>query len=113
MRDGLKAQLSGGNDDWATPKYLLEQIEKEYGKINHDPCPLMYNGGNALLKEWNGDIVFINPPYSNVENFLNKGLMELKIGNAKKLIYLIIPRTSTKYWNKLVMRYASHICFIP
>jgi len=112
MRDGLKAQLSQNTDDWATPKYLLEQIKKEFGKIDCDPCPLMYKEGNALFEDWKGDNVFINPPYSNVESFLNKGLVELKKGNCKRLIFLIIPRTSTKYWNKFVMKYAKEIYFI-
>lgn len=112
MREGLKAQLSGGNDDWATPKYLLRQIEREFGKIDCDPCPLMYKKGNALFEKWFGN-VFINPPYSNVENFLNKGLIELKKGNAKQLIFLIIPRTSTKYWKNFVMKFAEYIYFIP
>ena len=113
MREGLKAQLSQNTDNWATPRYLIEQIEKEFGKIDFDPCPLLSEDRLSLInKDWFGN-VFINPPYSNVENFLNKGLVELKKGNAKILIYLIIPRTSTKYWNDFVMKYAKYIYFIP
>lgn len=112
MRIGLKAQLSQNTDDYSTPKYLLEQIEKEFGKIDFDPCPLKCSGDNALFSNWKGN-VFINPPYSNVEEFLNKGLLELQIGNAKQLIFLIIPRTSTKYWNRYVMKFADMIYFIP
>lgn len=113
MRKGLKAQLSQNTDDWTTPEYLLKQIEEKFGKIDYDPCPLMYKEGNALFEEWKGRNIFVNPPYSNVENFLNKGLMELKKGNAKQIIFLIIPRTSTRYWNKFVMKYADCIYFIP
>ena len=99
-------------DNWATPSYLLKQIEHKFGKIDFDPCPLLSNDRNSLINcDWNGNI-FINPPYSNVENFLDKGLLELKKGNATRLIYLIIPRTSTKYWNNYVMKYASIIYFI-
>ena len=112
MRDGLKAQLSGGNDDWSTPRYLYEQLESVFGKFDFDPCPLKTIQNSLLEREWFGNI-FINPPYSNVEWFLNKGLLELKKGNAKQLVYLIIPRTSTKYWKNFVMKYASAIYFIP
>lgn len=112
MRIGLKAQLTSKTNDWFTPKYLLEQIEKEFGGIDFDPCPL-HSVENALLGvDWKGN-VFTNPPYSNVKEFLNKGLLELKKGNAKQLIFLIIPRTSTKYWNEFVMKYAKRIFFIP
>ena len=112
MRDGLKAQLSSNTTDWSTPKYLLNQIEEEFGKIDYDPCPLKSDLKLALFDDWKGN-TFINPPYDNVMEFLNKGLLELKKGNAKQLIYLIIPRTSTKYWNKYVMKYADCIYFIP
>ena len=112
MRIGLKAQLTSKTNDWFTPKYLLEQIEKEFGGIDFDPCPL-HSVENALLGvDWKGN-VFTNPPYSNVKEFLNKGLLELKKGNAKQLIFLIIPRTSTKYWRDYVMKYADCIYFIP
>ena len=112
MRDGLKAQLSQNTDDWSTPKYLLSQIMKEFGEIDFDPCPLESDSKMALFKDWKGN-VFVNPPYSNVKEFLNKGFMELKKGNANQLIFLIIPRTSTKYWKKYVMGYADCIYFIP
>ena len=107
------AQLSGKSDNWSTPRYLYDQLEIVFGKFDFDPCPLRSNSNMALLDlDWNGN-VFINPPYSNVESFLNKGLLELKKGNANQLVYLIIPRTSTKYWNEFVMKYAEAIYFIP
>ena len=112
MREGLKAQLSSNSDDWSTPKYLLNQIEKDFGKIDYDPCPLKSSSNMSLFDDWIGN-VFVNPPYSNVKEFLNKGLLELKKGNVKQLIFLIIPRTSTKYWRDYVMKYADKIYFIP
>jgi len=112
MNKNLKPQLSNNTDNWSTPKYLLEKIEQEFGKIDFDPCPLMSDDRMALFNDWKGNI-FINPPYSNVKEFLNKGLIELKRGNANQLIYLIIPRTSTGYWRDYVMKYADCIYFIP
>ena len=37
-----------GNDDWATPDYILENIRIEFGKF-FDPCPLKHD-----KKKWNG-----------------------------------------------------------
>jgi len=87
-------------------------MEKVFGRFDYDPCPLRSESSNGLFEDWKGNI-FINPPYSNVGEFLNKGLLELKKGNATQLVYLIIPRTSTKYWRDYVMKYASMIYFIP
>lgn len=108
----LKSQLSSKTDHWFTPKYLLNQLEREFGVFDFDPCPLESVSETALFDDWKGNI-FINPPYSNVKNFLDKGLLELKNHNAKQLVYLIISRTSTKYWRDYVMRYADCIYFIP
>ena len=111
MRDGLKAQLSGNSDEWSTPKYLLNLLEEDFGKFDYDPCPLKSTNKMALFDEWKGN-VFCNPPYSNVKEFLNKALVEIKKGNVNQVIFLIIPRTSTKYWEEYVMGYADAIHFI-
>lgn len=112
MKESLKAQLSQKTDNWITTKYLYEQMEKEFGKFDFDPSPLNSKDNSLLGKDWNGN-VFCNPPYSNVKEFLNKGLIELKKGNVKQLVFLIIPRTSTKYWKEYVMGFSSKIYFIP
>ena len=112
MNKNLKPQLSSTHDNWSTPKKLIKLLEKDFGKFDFDPCPLRETfEENALFIDWKGN-VFINPPYSNVAEFLNKGLIELKKGNATQLIFLIIPRTSTKYWEKYIMTYATEIYFI-
>jgi len=112
MNKNLNAQLSSNTDNWSTPKDLYDKLNDKF-HFDYDPCPLNSDDKTTLINgDWKGNI-FINPPYSNVKEFLNKGLMELKKGNAKLLVYLIIPRTSTKYWRDYVMRYADAIYFIP
>jgi hypothetical protein len=111
MNESLIPQLSKNTDDWFTPKYLIEEFEKEFGKFDFDPCPLNSKENCLIDMEWKGN-VFCNPPYSNVAEFLNKGILELKKGNAKQLVFLIIPRTSSKYWRDYVMKYANKIYFI-
>lgn len=111
MKKSLVAQLSSKTDNWTTPKDLFEKLEKRFGKFDFDPCPLNSLDNSLLDKEWKGN-VFCNPPYSNVKEFLNKGLLEIKKGNAKQLVFLIIPRTSTKYWRDYIMKYASAILWI-
>ncbi len=111
MNKNLKPQLMKTTDNWSTPKYLLKLLEDEFGKFDYDPCPLKSDDKTSLLTDWNGN-VFCNPPYSNVKEFLNKAPLEIKKGNVKQAIFLIIPRTSTKYWEEYVMGYADEIHFI-
>ena len=111
MKQSLVAQLSQKTDHWTTPKELYDQLEQKFGKFDTDPCPLNTTENSLIEKEWIGN-VFCNPPYSNVKEFLNKGLIEIKRGNAKQIVFLIIPRTSTKYWRDYVMTYADKIYWI-
>jgi len=46
--------------------------------------------------------VFVNPPYSNIGGFLEKGHEEIKNGNAKKLVFLIPVRTDTKWFHTYI-----------
>jgi site-specific DNA-methyltransferase (adenine-specific) len=95
----MKAQalFSKKSDDWSTPRWLLDELTAEF-HFDFDPCPL--RGHNmGLFDEWKGN-VFCNPPYSNIENFLNKALLELKKGNTKLVVFLIPVRSDTKWFHK-------------
>ena len=62
------------SDNYATPKKFYDRLNLEFN-FNFDPCPLR-SKFNGLLTEWNGNI-FCNPPYSNIEPFIRKGLEDL------------------------------------
>jgi len=111
MNKNLKPQLSSKTDNWITPEDLYKKLEEKFGKFDFDPCPLNSYDKTMLLKDWKGN-VFCNPPYSNVKEFLNKALVELNKGSVTQVVFLIIPRTSTKYWEDYVMNYADSIGFI-
>jgi len=99
-------------DDWATPDYFYDQLNKEF-KFDFDPCPLKHN----CLK-WDGQTVdwgsrnFINPPYSRAfkEAFVIKALEESKKG---KLCVLLLPvSTSTDLFHEVIQPNAKEIRFI-
>ena len=46
--------------------------------------------------------MFVNPPYSNIRAFIEKGLKELKSGSVQTLVYLVPARTDTKWFHELV-----------
>ena len=109
IRFNKEIQGTRDSDHYATPKRFYDKLHDEFN-FNYDPCPLR-SEFNGLLTEWNGN-VYINPPYSNIEPFIKKGIEELKIGNADVLVYLIPVRSDTKYWHSLIMPYATEIRFV-
>lgn len=91
--------FSKRSDDWATPPAFYAQLDQEFA-FTFDPCPL-HSEVDALSLSWNGS-VFINPPYSNIRAFLEKGLAELEIGHCHTLVYLVPARTDTRWFHDLV-----------
>lgn len=95
------------NDIVETPKDLLEIINKEFN-FNFDPCPLnpTFDGLEVEWKERN----FVNPPYSKIPQFLDKGFKEFQ--NNKLSVFLITARTATKYWFDYIYPFATEIRFL-
>ncbi len=98
------------NDDWATPDYILENIQKEFcegGGILFDPCPLKHdlNLWNGLEIEWK-EVNFINPPYNNKDKvaFIKKAYEESLKG---KVCILLIPvTTEIPVFHELILPFA-------
>ena len=97
-----KTLFSSDHDDWATPKDEYDKLNKEF-KFDFDPCPLnsTFDGLKVDWKKRN----FINPPYSNIVEFLIKGHKELNNNNVELLVYLIPVRTDTKWFHTYIYPY--------
>ena len=68
---------------WKTPPKLLEDLEKEFGSLDMDPCPfprtIKYNG---LKEEW-GKVVYCNPPVgASILEWTRKAIAEYKKGKT-------------------------------
>ena len=100
---GLMTSLS---PHWATPKWLYEELDKEFN-FNDDPCPL--NGEGGLNRSW-GTRTYVNPPYGRgIIEWIKKGHRE---GERGHLVVMLLPsRTDTKWWHEYVMK-AEEIRFI-
>ena len=109
IRFNKEIQGTRDSDNYATPTSFYQKLDNEFN-FNFDPCPLNSNF-NGLLQEWVGN-VFINPPYSNIEPFIRKGIEEIKNGNASKCVYLLPTRNDVKYWHTLILKYADEIRFV-
>ena len=100
------------NDLVYTPKPFYDELDKEFG-FDFDPCPIdpQFDG---LKAEW-GKCNFVNPPYSSIPKWIEKGIKECKKG--KKCVFLVPIRPNSKYWannvykNVTSIRYISPIVF--
>lgn len=97
-RDNLE-----NNDNWETPDYLYNELNKEF-KFDFDPCPLNADF-DGLEVEW-GRSNFINPPYNRIDKpkFIQKAFDEWKKG--KTCILLIPVSTSTVQFHELILPHA-------
>lgn len=96
----IKLFSSKKMDNWGTPIDLYNKLNEEF-KFNLDPCPInpTFDGLNI---NWIGNI-FVNPPYSNISEWLKKAHTELKKGNAKTIVFLTFANTDTTwFWDYVI-----------
>jgi len=94
-------------DNWATPKDLYDKLDRIF-HFDFDPCPLnpTFDG---LIVDWyiirNGvkrGSVFCNPPYSEVEKWIEKGCNEILKENVDTLVFLVYAKTDTRWFHKFI-----------
>lgn len=99
-----KTMFSSNKDDWETPEEFFETLNKEFN-FTLDPCctketakcgKFYTKAENGLIQNWQGETVFINPPYSNGNQTLwvKKAYEESKKPNTT-CVMLIPARTDT------------------
>lgn len=95
-----KFQIAYGNknDEMSTPSWLYEALDQIYN-FDFDPCPLVRPEWDGLKRDW-GQKNFINPPYSEIQKWLEKGIEEFEKG--KLCLFLITFRANTVYWFKYI-----------
>lgn len=115
MKMGISAPHApvSQKDEWLTPPDLIRVL----GRFDLDPCAPINRPWNTatlhytilddgLKKDWGDRRVFCNPPYSNVDAWLEKCWIN---GNCEALIY---ARTDTATWVKYVWERADAIMFL-
>ena len=95
-----------------TPEGFYKQLNDEF-KFDFDPCPLNPNPENdGLSIDW-GKRVYINPPYGKViPLWLHKARHEISIKNTEIAVFLLPSYTDVKWFQEIVLHYASEIRFI-
>jgi len=113
-----KGALSSGFDNWETPKHIFDALDKHF-RFTLDPCADSTNAkcinyftpeDDGLSKSWAGNNVFINPPYSQMKKWIDKGIAESRQPGTS-CTFLVPARTDTK-WFKKAYNEASSVWFI-
>lgn len=116
----MKAEtlFSSKSDEWSTPQDIFDDLDREF-HFTLDPCATAENHKcdryytaeqNGLEKSWGGEIVFCNPPYSQIERWVKKAYLETRTKGT--ICCLLIPsRTDTKYFHDYIL-HRSEVRFV-
>lgn len=108
-----RALLSTGKDDWETPKDFYEKLDDEF-HFTLDPCCTHESAkcerhytkdDDGLSKDWSGEIVFCNPPYSkkgNQDAWVKKCYTESLKPNTT-VVALLPARTDTNRFHDYIL----------
>ena len=115
-----ETMFSSKSSEWETPQDFYEKLNEVHGPFTLDPCATEKTAKcdhyfteqeDGLFKSWEGETVFMNPPYGrSISNWIKKAHEESQRPNTK-VICLIPARTDTKYWHEYCMR-AKEIHFV-
>jgi phage N-6-adenine-methyltransferase len=103
-------------DKRETPWKFFKVLDEEFG-FTLDPCATDETAKcdkyytpkqDGLSKSWANERVFMNPPYSNVYDWMGKAHDET---DAQLIVCLVFSRTSTKWWHEFSME-ADEIRFV-
>jgi hypothetical protein len=102
----LNVMFSKKSDNWATPKIIYDEFMKQ----NYfDPCPL-FSAKNNLNELFDFEKMFINPPYSDIFNWVKFAIKHINY-KTNKIIMLVPARTDTK-WFHLALENGGKVTFI-
>ena len=105
-----KVHFSSQSNEWSTPQALFDKLNSEFG-FTLDPCATSENAkcskyytkqDDGLSKNWNGERVFVNPPYGHeIGKWVKKAYEEYLKGAI--VIMLIPARTDTSYFHDYIL----------
>lgn len=125
-KETKKAHVSRatGENEWYTPKNLIEKARKTMGSIDVDPASseaanqiiqakAFYDlQSDGLIQKWNGN-VWMNPPYSQpLINQFSKTICEKYLDNEIEQACILVNNATETEWLQRILNIASAVCFI-
>lgn len=115
---GKHVLFKSDTDEWSTPDSVFEALDQEF-HFTLDPCATAENHKciryftkekDGLERDWQGETVFCNPPYSQIKKWVEKAYRE-GIKDNTTVVLLVPARTDTKWFQSYVL-HRSEIRFI-
>ena len=116
MNKSVSVHFSSATDLWYTPHDFYAALNGEFN-FTLDPCATDENHKtdkyytketDGLSQSWDGERVFMNPPYGRVIGDWMK-----KASEAKSLVVCLVPaRTDTRWWHDYVIGGGAEVRFI-
>ena len=110
MNPGMYSSSSG---EYETPQLLFDVLDNKY-HFTLDPCATPENAkckkfytkeDDGLTKPWEGEVVFMNPPYGReIWKWVKKAAMEGRKPNTV-VVALLPARTDTRWFHDYVLEY--------
>lgn len=108
--------FSSETDDWSTPQDFYDKLNAKFA-FTLDPCSSDSNhktekyfttDDDGLSKSWDGERVFMNPPYGR-----QIGAWMKKASETDGLVVCLVPaRVDTKWWHDYVVGGLGDVHFI-
>jgi phage N-6-adenine-methyltransferase len=109
-------------NDWQTPEWLTDGLNDTLDGIDLDPCAGRYTdigdtnwsihyGEDGLDRAWRGyDSVFVNPPFSEKQQWVDKVVGEMP---NTDLIMLLTPDSTDvqSWWHNGIVPHVSYVWF--
>jgi len=120
MTSSSNSKSTNSSDEYATPRWLVKSINRGVNGVDLDPCsgaekvPIAderyTEEDDGLANPW-FKTVYCNPPYSEPDKWVNKGISEFSKNDVDLIVFLVKGDASTDWWHDLYER-ASFVCFI-
>lgn len=116
---GLETNERLSNNSRSTPQDFFDLLDKEF-HFTLDPCCTIENhkcskyyteSDNGLIQSWAGERVFMNPPYRDCYEWLDKAALSERY-RAEVIVCLLPARTDTAWYHELVLGIADEIRFV-
>lgn len=118
----MEVHFSSKTNEWATPQNFFDMLDNEFN-FTLDPCSTKENAkckkfytkeDDGLSKSWEGEIVFMNPPYGReIKYWVEKAYTEVARTRERTVVVCLIPaRTDTRYWHDYIFGKAKEIRFV-
>lgn len=105
--------FSSATPEWPTPRWLFDALNREFG-FTLDPCSTDANAKckrhytrlhNGLVQSWQGEVVFMNPPYGQeISKWMAKA-HDAATHDAATVVCLVPARTDTMWWHRYAMKH--------